>query len=57
MVRNDLVRTELKIEPLIKPIERQQLKWLVHIVMMGQDMQVEGYDTQGDRKKTAKNMQ
>lgn len=38
-VRNETVRQELKVEPIIRTIERQQLKWLGHMVRMDEERQ------------------
>ena len=33
-VRNEVVRQELKVEPLLKKIHKQQLKWFGHLTRM-----------------------
>lgn len=38
-VRNEAIRKDLKVEPVVKTIERQQLKWLGHLVRMGEERQ------------------
>lgn len=39
-VRNEIVREELKIEPILKHIERSQLKWFGHVCRMNDKRQV-----------------
>lgn len=39
-IRNEAVRNELKIEPILERVEKQQLSWFGHLVRMGQDRQV-----------------
>ena len=39
-MRNDRIREDLKIEPIMKSIERQQLKWFGHVVRMEETRQV-----------------
>ena len=39
-VRNELVRSELKVEPLMTRIKRQQLRWFGHLLRMDENRQV-----------------
>lgn len=52
-IRNEVIREELSIEPTLKFIERQQLKWFGHMVRMGQERQVKTiWQTRTARKRS-----
>ena len=50
-VRNEVVRQKLKVEPILKKIYKQQLKWFDHFMRTNKFTRKEGMASQDDREK------
>ena len=58
-VRNEVVRQELKVEPILKKIHKQQLKWFSHLMTINNSrpvMKIFQDDREEERRTPEENM-